>query len=903
MSERQQLEKLLNDPNARKMLDLIANAEGVKHGYNTLFGNERVGSLKAHPNVRKQFKQTDGKTNTTTAAGRYQFLKPTWDGLARQYGLTDFSPRNQDLGALALIKRRGALDDVLKGDYRSAVNKLGKEWASLPSSPYAQPKKSWGQLGLEGNTAKGNRMQKASMNDLHSLFKGAPTIQKANFTGRQLRPGFASDIPPELRNTAPIPQGRKVASQSGNLASMNDLHSLFTAQKRANFTPPDVSKAADQKAQKEQLKKQGPTQFWESALLGAADIGVPVVQGAEYVADGIRGGINKLFGTNLETDRYEKLTKSYKDIDSAHKTVRKANNQGMDITRMGANMVLTAPLAAAGGTLKAGVPLASKAGAEFLARNAAVGATMGATGIHENNTQRLQSMGAGALGGAIGAGVGQKVGEGAVRVARKLTPTKTAQRLSQQVDDQISIVLKQNNIKMGDLTDDVVAGLRKDVADAMKSGKAINKEAVARKLVFDRLGIKPTQAQLTGNPQLWQKQAELAKIQGAGDPLRGQIIQNEEKLIGLLDDTISQTGGRATDQYGAIKGAADSLLEQNQQNKDFVRSAYDYAIKADGNNVVLDGRGFANDAFTRLDQQYAASSLPSGVQKILKDVSDHPDQFTLGKSEELIKILNREYSSSLQNGQPTSSTYAIGLVRDALKGRQDEALQGLVSSGSDAAQAYQFARQAHGLSKQQIERMPLLQDVLKGAEPDKLFSKHILNGNVDQLDETLKTLSNVNPQAITDIKQQTLQWISKRAVNQNGGFSPAGMKKALDSLGDRRLATMFGPDELKRIKDIGMAGHYLVTQPNHSYVNNSNTSAALVNFFGGLVNKPGVRVLLSPLKDVADSVQVNRALKTSIATEKTPQAIQQTLSSGEQSLIDRLAQLGLISGANPPDPQ
>lgn len=903
MSERQQLEKLLNDPNARKMLDLIANAEGVKHGYNTLFGNERVGSLKAHPNVRKQFKQTDGKTNTTTAAGRYQFLKPTWDGLARQYGLTDFSPRNQDLGALALIKRRGALNDVLKGDYHSAVNKLGKEWASLPSSNYAQPKKSWGQLGLEGNSAKGSRMQKASMNDLHSLFKSAPTIQKANFTGRQLRPGFASDIPPELRNTAPIPQGRKVSSQNSNLASMNDLHSLFTAQKRANFTPPDVSKAADQKVQKEQLKKQGPTQLWESALLGAADIGVPVVQGAEYVADGIRGGINKIFGTNLETDRYEKLTKSYKDIDSAHKTVRKANNQGMDVVRMGANMVLTAPLAAAGGTLKAGVPLASKAGAEFLARNAAVGATMGATGIHENNTQRLQSMGAGALGGAIGAGVGQKVGEGAVRVARKLTPTKTAQRLSQQVDDQISIVLKQNNIKMGDLTDDVVAGLRKDVADAMKSGKAINKEAVARKLVFDRLGIKPTQAQLTGNPQLWQKQAELAKIQGAGDPLRGQIIQNEEKLIGLLDDTISQTGGKATDHYGAIKGAADSLLEQNQQNKDFVRSAYDYAMKADGNNVVLDGRGFANDAFTRLDQQYAASSLPSGVQKILKDVSDHPDQFTLGKSEELIKILNREYSSSLQNGQPTSSTYAIGLVRDALKGRQDEALQGLVSSGSDAAQAYQFARQAHGLSKQQIEKMPLLQDVLKGAEPDKLFSKHILNGNVDQLDETLKTLSNVNPQAIADIKQQTLQWISKRAVNQNGGFSPAGMKKALDSLGDRRLATMFGPDELKRIKDIGMAGHYLVTQPNHSYVNNSNTSAALMNFFGGLVNKPGVRVLLSPLKDVADSVQVNRALKTNIATESAPQAIQQTLSSGEKSLIDRLAQLGLISGANLPDPQ
>lgn len=146
MSKRQQLEELLNNPNAQKMLNLIASAEGVKHGYNTIFGNERFSNLSAHPNVLKRFKQTDGKVNYTTAAGRYQFLKPTWDGLVRQYGLTDFSPRNQDLGALALIKQRGALNDVLKGDYRSAINKLGKEWASLPSSPYAQPKRSQAEI-------------------------------------------------------------------------------------------------------------------------------------------------------------------------------------------------------------------------------------------------------------------------------------------------------------------------------------------------------------------------------------------------------------------------------------------------------------------------------------------------------------------------------------------------------------------------------------------------------------------------------------------------------------------------------------------------------------------------------------------------------------------------------------
>ena len=131
------------------MLDLIANAEGVKHGYNTGFGNDRFESLGRHPNIRKEFTQTDGKKNYTTAAGRYQFLNPTWQGLAKRYGLRDFSAQSQDLGALALLAQNGALPHIIKGDYQTAIKKSGGTWASLPSSPYAQPKKTWAQLGLK----------------------------------------------------------------------------------------------------------------------------------------------------------------------------------------------------------------------------------------------------------------------------------------------------------------------------------------------------------------------------------------------------------------------------------------------------------------------------------------------------------------------------------------------------------------------------------------------------------------------------------------------------------------------------------------------------------------------------------------------------------------------------------
>ena len=156
-----QLQQAYANPNVRKFLDLIAQAEGVKHGYNTMFGNERFGNLSAHPNVRKAFKQTDGKTNYTTAAGRYQFLNSTWNNLAKRYSFRDFSPQAQDLGAVALIAGRGALDDVLKGNWQAAIQKTGKEWASLPSSTYKQGKRSWDFVNkhLGGNIQQSNQPQ------------------------------------------------------------------------------------------------------------------------------------------------------------------------------------------------------------------------------------------------------------------------------------------------------------------------------------------------------------------------------------------------------------------------------------------------------------------------------------------------------------------------------------------------------------------------------------------------------------------------------------------------------------------------------------------------------------------------------------------------------------------------
>lgn len=650
-------------------------------------------------------------------------------------------------------------------------------------------------------------------------------------------------------------------------------------------------------------KQAGKTSFGQSGLMGFSDLGAGIAQGAAYVGDGISKGINKVTGSNLSTNNYERFTKQRKDMGDWHDLRREANGQGYDWNRLGGQIVGTGPMAGTGRAYQ-GAKVLSKAGAEVAAHNAAVGAAIGGASFAENADQRLTNTALSAVGGAAGGAIGEKVGQGVVKTAQagkslasRFSTTQTNQILA-SIDQKLDVALKSSGISFGDLSTQVQKGLREDAKKILQSGSDLNPEAVARKAVLERLGLKGTKAQLTGDAQLWQKQAELSKINGAGEPLRNKLIDDNTQLKALLDGATAKTGGNATEQYGAMSNALDSIEGQLGQNKGYVDAAYDVARKASGNDVLLDGRGFANDAITALDQNYAASSLPANVQKIIKDINEYPDMFTLGKSEELIGILNREHKASLQAGQPTSATHAIGLVRDSLNVRQNQAVQGLASGGNDAAQAYQFARSAHKFNVEQIESMPLLKDAVKGVEPDKLFNKHVLNGNVAELSKTVDLLNNVNPQAVNDIKQQVLQFISNKAVNQNGQFSPAGMKSALDSISTRRLATMFKPDELAHIQDIGKAGHYLVTQPAHSYINNSNTGSTFINYLMGLVDLPGIRKLplLNSIKDLKDSVPVRNMMKSNMpagsATPSTPQDL---------SLIDRLVEAGLISGSNLPN--
>ncbi|MBX3228976.1 MAG: glycoside hydrolase family 104 protein [Labilithrix sp.] len=125
----------------RAMLDTIAFTEGTagscgQDGYNTGFSYKCFSSCAKHPNI-----VWSAGGYRSSAAGRYQFLNTTWAGL----GLGSFTPKNQDIGGMKLVARRGVklpTDRALTAtEFSNAMKKLSYEWASLPFSPYGQPVK------------------------------------------------------------------------------------------------------------------------------------------------------------------------------------------------------------------------------------------------------------------------------------------------------------------------------------------------------------------------------------------------------------------------------------------------------------------------------------------------------------------------------------------------------------------------------------------------------------------------------------------------------------------------------------------------------------------------------------------------------------------------------------------
>ena len=137
---RAKAEAMLKDQKFSDFRDLIAASEGGT--YNRLFGFDNQGrpryfsDFSKFPDSPAKYQKADGTIGESNDAGRYQINIKTYNRLAKRLGITDFSPRSQDIIANALILENSKASKALQdGDIGAAVSALNKVWVSLPGGP------------------------------------------------------------------------------------------------------------------------------------------------------------------------------------------------------------------------------------------------------------------------------------------------------------------------------------------------------------------------------------------------------------------------------------------------------------------------------------------------------------------------------------------------------------------------------------------------------------------------------------------------------------------------------------------------------------------------------------------------------------------------------------------------
>lgn len=471
-----------------------------------------------------------------------------------------------------------------------------------------------------------------------------------------------------------------------------------------------------------------------------------------------------------------------------------------------------------------------------------------------------------ALAGSIAAPTALHTGQRAVASVKSLSDKLLGSpNLNLQIDAAIENAVKPSGLTLADLPANVRIQLHEDIQQALKTGN-LSPDATRRLADYRLIGATPTAANLTLDPVAITQQRNLAKM-GANskDPALQKLAQIQNQNNRLLTERLNDAGAQ-TDPVTASEKVIQSLMGRDAAAKSVIDKLYQSARATDGRSAVLDPSAFTQKANDMLDEALLGGKLPGDVRNKLNAIASGEMPFTVDVAEQLktnIAALQRASKDGAER-------LALGKVREAL-----EATPLLDGQGQQAIDAFNKARTANRAWMQVVERTPALQAVRDGAEPDKFVQNFVIGGTDKASNKALFNLQQQiknDPEAMTAVKGAVTNFLKTRALNmaqdETGNFSQSAYNKALMSIGERKLAMFFSPQEVAQLKAIGRVASYEQFQPVGSAVNNSNTATTLVST---LLDRIGNSALLrkiplgaefvgNPTKSISMNVKASQAL-------------------------------------------
>lgn len=477
---------------------------------------------------------------------------------------------------------------------------------------------------------------------------------------------------------------------------------------------------------------------------------------------------------------------------------------------------------------------------------------------------------AGVVGGLAAPAVLSGVRQGANAIGNAVAKTAAPQMVEKRVENQINLTLQRAGVDWKSVEESVKAQVRRDVADALNSGRDLSADALARLVEFRRVGATPTAGALSLDPVQITREKNLAKIgANSSDPTLQQLSRIENANNNAFIANLNDAGAaKAADPYATSEQVIGALTGYADRQKQGIGRLYDAARDSSGRSANLDGHAFTSLANKLLDEKMLGYAVPDSVARRLNQIANGEVPFTVEFAEQMKTVLG-DIARADRGG---ATAKAMSVIRQAIDDTPIRAQNvnpgnlpaipgtvppSMAGAGQEAIDAFNRARSANRQFMGQVDRTPALAAALDGAAPDNFLNKFVIGkgANVRDVDSLISILrgDRINPQnlpataeqiaklpagdgrqALEATKNAIADYLKKRALggaaDEVGNFSQSEYNKALREIGDRKLSLFFSADEIQQLKSVGRVASYTQFQPRGSAVNNSNSGALL----GGL---------------------------------------------------------------------
>lgn len=322
---------------------------------------------------------------------------------------------------------------------------------------------------------------------------------------------------------------------------------------------------------------------------------------------------------------------------------------------------------------------------------------------------------------------------------------------------------------------------------------------------------------------------------------RGQATQN----VNLLSDEMNMRGKnpelatRFNEQNNALKenfsairdkAAPDVFGTNHIENAETLIGSYkeldkartqDISAKykalrdAAGGDFPINGKAFADNAFSALSKELKSDFVPAPIEKQLHKFAAG-EKMTYEQFEAMRTNLAAEMRKAERSGDGNAKA-AASIVRQALED---------LPLGGDAAALKPLADEARNAAKARfdmLKRDPAYEAAVNDVAPDKFINKYVINGNKRDI-ETLVNQLGGGTEGHQAVSAAVINWLQDKSIS-SGNFNQASYNRALKQI-EPKLNYLIDPETANNLRTLGRVAEYTQAQPRGSYVNQSNTFVA-----------------------------------------------------------------------------